>query len=118
MTRKEEECMVVGSDVDTRKLIKASKSLEALIEYSDSLVPKCLRHIKELLYNQRYYVAIELRNIQSIDFYKRTELANKLIEDIYISGTFNEVIFITEVFAYADMDKVFKYIFKDELHDD
>lgn len=109
--------MVVGSEIDTRKLIRASSSLEELKKYSDGLVPKCLRHIKELIYNQRYYVAIELRNVKSLDFYKRNEMANKLIEDIYISGTFNEVVFISEVLAYADMDKVFKYIFKEELKD-
>lgn len=109
--------MVVGNSVDRRKLVRASNNLEDLIKYSDSLVPKCFRHIKELLYNQRYLVAIELRNVKSIDYYKRNQLANELIKDIYISGTFNEITYLEDVMAYADMDKVFKYIFKEELKD-
>lgn len=104
--------MVVGSNVDRNKLIRASSSVEELKRYSDSLVPSCLRHITSLVYNQRYYVAIEVRNIKSIEFHKRTELANELLKDIYISGTFDEIVFIEEVFAYANMDLVFQYIFK------
>lgn len=108
--------MVVGSNVDRNRLMRASSSLESLIEYSDNLVPSCLRHIPELLQNQRYFVAIELRNIKSIPFSKRNELANALLKGIYVSGTFDEIIFIDEVFAFANMDLVFQYIFKEELN--
>lgn len=107
--------MVVGNDIDRVSLVRASSSLERLEAYCVSLVPKCLRHIDALINNQKYFVALELRNIKTIEFKKRNKLANELIKDIYVSGTFDEVIFVSELFQYANMDTVFQYIFREEL---
>lgn len=110
------EYMVVGSRVDVNVLRHKLRSVDDLKRYAEILVPRSFRHITKIIDNQKYLVAIELRNMKSIDFKKRHALADELIKDITISGTMNEIVYAEDLLQFADFNKIVRYLFKEELN--
>lgn len=99
--------MIVGSkDVNKSELAKCVSSVSKLIDYSDSLVPEYLRYRKEILFNQRYVVALAIREMQSIPYNDRVMLLDRFLRDTYITGVVDRIYDIEDLFDYVDKEEV------------
>jgi hypothetical protein len=99
--------MIVGSkNVNKSELAKCVSSVSKLIDYSDSLVPEYLRYRKEILFNQRYIVALAIREMQSIPYNDRVMLLDRFLRDIYITGVVDRIYDIEDLFDYVDKEEV------------
>lgn len=108
--------MIVGTKVvDTSQLRIACKSTMDLIKFSDSLVPRCLSHIEEIKNNQRYLVAIKVRQLQGIPYVFKQKLQDSLLENITIRGTLNVLIDLEDLMLNVNVDKILKELFKDDI---
>lgn len=99
--------MIVGSkNVNKSELTKYVSSVSELIEYSDSLVPEYLRYRKEILFNQRYIVALAIREMQNISYNDRVALLDNFLRDTYITGVVDRIYDIEDLFDYVDKKEV------------
>lgn len=99
--------MIVGSkNINKSELAKCVSSVSKLIDYSDSLVPEYLRYRKEILFNQRYIVALAIREIQSIPYNDRIMLLDRFLRDTYITGVVDRIYDIEDLFDYIDKEEV------------
>lgn len=109
--------MIVGTKTIPRdSLILASKSVKELIEFSDSLVPRVIRHNINIINNQRYLTAIEVRRIKSIDYDRRKYLCEKLLEGVSVRGTINTIIDFSDIMSESNVSMILRYMFKDVIH--
>lgn len=99
--------MIVGSkNVNKSELAKCVSSVSKLIDYSDSLVPEYLRYRKEILFNQRYIVALAIREMQSIPYNDRVMLLDRFLRDTYVTGVVDRIYDIEDLFDYVDKEEV------------
>lgn len=99
--------MIVGSkSVNKSELAKYVSSVSKLIDYSDSLVPEYLRYRKEILFNQRYIVALAIREMQNIQYSDRVMLLDRFLRDTYITGVVDRIYDIEDLFDYVDKEEV------------
>ena len=99
--------MIVGSkNINKSELAKCVSSVSKLIDYSDSLVPEYLRYRKEILFNQRYVVALAIREMQSIPYNDRVMLLDRFLRDTYITGVVDRIYDIDDLFDYVDKEEV------------
>ena len=99
--------MIVGSkNINKSELAKCVSSVSKLIDYSDSLVPEYLRYRKEILFNQRYIVALAIREMQSISYNDRVMLLDRFLRDTYITGVVDRIYDIEDLFDYVDKEEV------------
>lgn len=99
--------MIVGSkNINKSELTKYVSSVSKLIEYSDSLVPEYLRYRKEILFNQRYIVALAIREMQNISYNDRVALLDNFLRDTYITGVVDRIYDIEDFFDYVDKEEV------------
>lgn len=95
--------MLIGS----KDLSKLERNLHNLSSYSVSLVPKYLRHNRAIINNQKYYVALAVRENKKLKFDKRMQLCQSLLSDVSITGTISAFYSIDEIFPYVDFNKLF-----------
>ncbi len=108
--------MIVGTKtIPLSDLINACSSDRELSAFTLALVPRFVRHIDEIVNNQKYIVALELRGIAGIPYKIKKELSENLLTGVVVKGTINTIIDIEDVMASVDMNTVFKYLFKTEL---
>lgn len=99
--------MIVGSkNINKSELAKCVSSVSKLIDYSDSLVPEYLRYRKEILFNQRYVVALTIREMQSIPYNDRVMLLDRFLRDTYITGVVDRIYDIEDLFDCVDKEEV------------
>lgn len=99
--------MIVGSkNINKSELTKYVSSVSKLIEYSDSLVPEYLGYRKEILFNQRYIVALAIREMQNISYNDRVALLDNFLRDTYITGVVDRIYDIEDLFDYVDKEEV------------
>lgn len=99
--------MIVGSkNINKSELAKCVSSVSKLIDYSDSLVPEYLRYRKEILFNQRYIVALAIREMQNISYNDRVALLDNFLRDTYITGVVDRIYDIEDLFDYVDKEEV------------
>lgn len=107
--------MLVGSkDINLDDLKVASSSDRQLEEYAISLVPKCIRHMEKVIDNQKYLLALYLRDMSSISYTIRKQRCENLIKGISITGVINTVIDFEDVLLEVDMDLLVMYLFEME----
>lgn len=108
--------MIVGTiDIPHQELLNCGTDVRKLQQFAWRLVPPCARHLKGILDNQKYLVALELRNIRNLDYKAKMEAANKLLEGVRIQGIVEKVISVEDIFLDIDTDYFFKIIFEKEL---
>ena len=97
--------MIIGStDFDYALLYKNIKDTEAVVRQAEDMVPIWLQFRKDIVANQRYYVATLIRGCQTIPYRKRKELMDALLENIHISGVITTFVPIDTVFNCIDKD--------------
>lgn len=79
--------MIIGKkEIDYKALRTYQNRISELVDYVDKMIPNWAYHIKGIHENQRYYVAIHLRNVLTIPYKVRKEMLDTLIRGINISG--------------------------------
>lgn len=106
--------MLIGStDIDNELVTELVDNHKALIAYAESLVPLWAKHLPHVINNQRYYMALMIRNMLHISFYVRMSACKCLMEGCYICGIVNEVIPISRVFDACNTELLVKMLKKD-----
>lgn len=106
--------MLIGSEnLDYQVIKNLVGDDRAIVEYSDSLVPKWARHLPCIINNQRYFTALHIRNMLQLPFSDRKRLCNALIKDCSIHGIVNEFVPIQRIFEECDNDLLIKLLRKE-----
>lgn len=103
--------MIIGTDklnYDELKLFLTEPT--SLITYVDNTVPCWARHIPHIIDNQRYYVAIHIRNVLSIPYKVRVSAANVLIENIRVQGVVTTFTPITDILDICNKEALIKIL--------
>ena len=106
--------MLVGTkSIDVSRLQVACRSITSLKSFSDSLVPSYFNHIKEILYNQRYLVAVAVRNLYKDDYNKWKPLCDGLLEGVRITGSVNDLYTCAELLSACDVKVIQAFLEKE-----
>lgn len=107
--------MIVGTKtIPLGQLREACNSLSSLVRFAEQLVPKPLRHLSSIAENQKYLVAIVLRDIKSIPYKRRIELCEGLLLGVSVTGVVNVVHDYEDILAEIDTELLYQYLFKEE----
>lgn len=103
--------MLVGTTtLDYKELKRFQDTPEELVYYVDSLVPIWARHIKGVVHNQRYFVAVHLRNVLSIPYKTRMAMVDVLIRDVTLTGIMSGFTSIMDIVESCDKDSLIHMI--------
>lgn len=103
--------MIVGTrDLKTEELKSYVSNPSGLIAYVEDLVPIWARHIPCLAHNQRFYVAIHLRNVLTLPYKVRMSMANTLLEGIQVRGVMSSFTPITDILDACDKEALLKML--------
>lgn len=103
--------MIVGTkDIDAADVLRHCKDVETLRNYSELLVPRIIRHDRRIVSNQKYCVAMIVRDLKSIPYARRKELYEGLLEDVSIFGVANMWYDFDDIMAEIDIDKLACFI--------
>lgn len=99
--------MIVGTtNINNDELKSIVNNNEDIVDYAESLVPLWARHLRGVIHNQRYYVAVLLRNVTSIPYKTRRTHIDKLLDGIALSGVANNVCSVYDILDMCDKDKL------------
>lgn len=105
--------VIVGvKDIEQSEVRIHCTDVESLKHYCEMLVPRVIRHNKAIVANQQYYVAMIVRDIQSIPYTRRRELYEGLLSDVSITGVANTLYDFADVIAEIDINKLSEYIMR------
>lgn len=105
--------MIVGTkDVSPEEVKKHCRSAAELVRYSEQLVPRLFRHDERIVQNQKYLVALVVRDLKSIPFDTRKKLYEELLTGVAITGVANEIYDTDYLLSQVDIDKLANYINK------
>jgi hypothetical protein len=97
--------MLVGTTKLNYKEIKSfAGHPQDIVAYCESIIPIWALHIPNIIMNQRYYVAIHIRDMLSLPFKVRKELVDVLVKDITIVGVMSSFTSITDLVASCNKD--------------
>jgi len=95
--------MLIGNTIIDYEVLKSFVGKpDELVTYVTNSVPSWARHIECLVNNQRFYVAIHLRNVLTLPYHARMELVNALVEGIHIQGIISSFTSITDLVNACD----------------
>lgn len=107
--------MVVGTcNVKTEDCLKFINNPTGLISYVEELVPIWARHIPSIVDNQRFYVALHLRNSLSLPYKTRMSLAEPLLKGIKIRGVMSSFTPISSILDVCDKEALIKMLEQQE----
>lgn len=99
--------MIVGTvNIDIDELKGVVNSNGDILSYTLGLVPVWARHLKGIVDNQRYYIAITLRNIQSIPYKVRKPYIDELLSNITLVGVANSVCTMDDIISICNKEKL------------
>lgn len=96
--------------LDYKRLKTFANNPDALISYVEDLVPIWARHIPGIVENQRYYVAVHLRNVLSLPYKTRMSMVEALTRDISLSGVMSGFTGITDIVDSCDKEMLARMI--------
>lgn len=103
--------MIVGTkDVEYSAIRAHCTDVETLSNYCEMLVPRIIRHDKRIVNNQKYYIAMIVRTMQSIPWNRRKELYEGLLRGVSVTGVINTIYDFNDVLNDIDIDKLARYI--------
>lgn len=108
--------MVVGcKDLDFSAMKRACRSPDALKAYALEIVPTPLRHIRAIIDNQKYLVALQVRGVASIPWQRRKALCEALLDGAYIRGVPDAVYDYNDLLQIIDVSAFERYLREEEL---
>lgn len=105
--------MIVGvKDIEQAEVRIHCTDVASLKHYCEMLVPRVIRHNRAIVANQQYYVALIVRDIQSIPYARRKELYEGLLADVSITGLANTLYDFADVISETDINKLSEFILR------
>jgi len=101
--------MIVGRK-DFTKLKLACRSEDSLLRFTVDLVPTPLRHIREVVDNQKYLVALHVRSLQSLPWQKRKDLCEHLLHGARIKGVPDTLYDYSDLLLAIDSEAFERYL--------
>lgn len=98
--------LIATTDVDFDYIKKHQMEPDSVVEYAESLVPSWAKHIRGIVDNQRYYVAVRVRNLLSIAYKPRKAITDALIKNVTLFGMLNDFVTVDELLDLCDKDKL------------
>lgn len=90
--------MLIGDNTIHFETLKSfTHNKKALVDYVEGLVPKWAKHIPGIVDNQRYYIALHLRNVKTIDYTTKMEMVEALVDGIHVRGSAKGFVTIHDV---------------------
>lgn len=106
--------MIIGCKVvDIPSLKRACVSVDRLVTYATELVPTPLQHLTQIVDNQKYFVALQVRQLQSLPWRKRKELCEGLLSGIRIKGMPDGFYDYTDILLAIDKEAFVRYLRED-----
>lgn len=106
--------MIIGTDVLDYELLKTFVGRpKELVDFVEETVPLWARHITCLVHNQRFYVAVHLRNVLTIPYKPRMELVNALTEGISIQGIISSFTPIQDILDACNKETLIEMLKED-----
>lgn len=103
--------MIVGTKyIDRGDLFRHCKTVQMLKDYCEMLVPRVIRHDKRIVDNQRYLVAMYVRDFKSLPYTSRKELYEGLLDGVSITGLANCLYDFDDLIAEVDIEKLALYV--------
>lgn len=101
--------MIIGSkEIDYVKIKNLCAKPEELLQYCDSLVPAELRHQHAIVMNQRYYVALSIRQIKTLPYIVKKSASEYLLKEVSVTGVINVVYDYNDLLQHCDIVKLEK----------
>lgn len=98
--------MIVGNlNLDYTEIKKFVNHPQDIVAYCDNTIPVWCKHITPIVMNQRYYMAIHIRDMLTLPFKVRSALVETLIKDVTITGVMSHFISIYDVLEACDKEK-------------
>lgn len=103
--------MIVGTKyIDQTELRKHCKNSQMLKDYCMLLVPRIVRHQRAIVDNQKYLVALYVRDFKSIPYKDRKALCESLLEDVSITGVANTIYDFDDVLSMIDVERLSEFV--------
>lgn len=96
--------LIATRDIDIKALIPFMSEPDKVVSIVESKVPSYLRHHREIIMNQRFYVANLIRGAGSIPINIKLEVCEALLAGITITGTTELYITLEDVMYAVDRD--------------
>ena len=108
--------MIVGCKyVDFASLKRACYSEDSLLRFTLALVPTPVRHIQEIVDNQKYFIALQVRSMQSLTWQKRKDLCEHLLQGARIKGVPDAFYDYSDILMAIDRDAFERYLREEDL---
>lgn len=98
--------IVATTEINNDYIKQHQTDPESIVEYATSLVPAWAAHIRGITDNQRYYVAVKVRNMLTIAYKTREAICNALIDGVSLFGMLNDFVTLDELLDMCDKDKL------------
>lgn len=105
--------MLVGSDSIDFNRLKAMTSAEQLSDFAVELVPPLFRHVKEIVDNQKYLIALNVRKMYKDDYNKWHPLCEELLADVRVTGGIHSICTCQDLLHECDTKILSKFLQKE-----
>lgn len=103
--------MLLGNtSVKLSDIEKHCSSYQAFISYADKNVPEEFKHVPAIVSNQRYYHCMLLRQSNVIEWIRKSEIIEAVMQHTRIVGFMNTVNDIRDIYNYVDIKKLKEYL--------
>ena len=106
--------MLVGTtDIPIAKLMHVANNPEKLKSFAEQLVPVFFRHIKPIVDNQKYLVAIHLRNECKGNYNAWHDACKELLKGVHITGSISDVYTCADLLAACNVTDIKTFLKKE-----
>lgn len=110
--------MIIGTkDVNFSALKQACRDEESLRRFVSNLVPSPIAHIPAIVDNQKYFVALQVRSIQSLSWQKRKSLCESLLKGVRVKGVPDSFYDYNDLLLAIDSTAFSRYLEEEEDQD-
>lgn len=98
--------MLVGNKhISDKELLNHCTSPAALLSYVNSLIPAQVKHVHQIVANQKYLVATHVRNLTSLPYTKKRALCSALLSGVRVCGVCNELYDYVDLIGSVNTDE-------------
>lgn len=98
--------IIATTDIDYGYIKSNVTEPDKVLKYVNGLIPAWAAHVRNIQDNQRYYVAIHVRNILTIPYKIRKTLTDRLIGGISLYGMINNFVTLDDILNECDKSKL------------
>lgn len=97
--------MLVGNKaIQDKELRLHCSSVASLLAYVNTLIPAQVRHIPQIVANQKYLVATHVRNLTGLPYARKRSLCAALLEGVRVCGVCNELYDYSDLVGSVDTE--------------